>query len=196
MTPDEGLTPRELAAVRAALAGEANPNHLFGFAGALAPDHCVSASLLHARGTLLEQRRQLDPAVLQTMLAMLTSLAYAPPAATDPSTLLRLRAQIDALARMHRLDPRPIYRGVRAAAEDLVLNGGGALVDLPRPAAQLAQLIVVQLGPVRFVQPSAVRLALPPTAALASADEHASRARWVRQYEQEAHLYERFGVVR
>lgn len=66
ITPfDLGLSGADLAAIRMALRGEMNPNHLVGFASALAADHPVSASLLYARGALLEQR----PRVKQDELA-------------------------------------------------------------------------------------------------------------------------------
>ena len=57
ITPfDFGLSAADLAAIRIALQSEMNPNHLVGFASTLAGDHPVSASLLYARGALLEQR--------------------------------------------------------------------------------------------------------------------------------------------
>lgn len=57
ITPfDLGLSGADLSALRMALRSEMNPNHLTGFASTLAADHPVSASLLYARGALLEQR--------------------------------------------------------------------------------------------------------------------------------------------
>lgn len=53
---DPGLTGDELVAIRTALLHEGNPRHISGFASTLEPYFPVSASLLRAKGILLECR--------------------------------------------------------------------------------------------------------------------------------------------
>ena len=185
--PDPGMTPPELTALRQALRTEYNPNHLFGFASAMAPDHCVSASLLHARATVLEMRRRMDPNVLHQLLEAVTARAYGAPA-TDPTAALRRRNELETYARRSRVDPRPLYRAVRSAAGDLVIDPSADLRDLPPPVAGLAEVLVLQLGPVRVLSSDLVHRALPPSRELTTADEYARRLRWLRQYQQEALL--------
>jgi hypothetical protein len=190
--PDIGLSLPELAAVRRGVLVETNPNHLLGFAAALAPEHCVSASLLHARAETLELRRTIDPRALHSILAAIAALATQPaPPSLHEAELLRRRYAVDQAAAHLRTDPRILYGAVRSAAGDLVVDDTGRLDDLPAAVADLARALVerieVQGAPaVRVLNPSSVRIALPPSTGMTAHDQLERRARWVRQYAQEA----------
>lgn len=181
--PDVAMTAAELSAFRTALTSEANPNHLFGFAAALAPDHCVAASLLHARGAVLERRRGVAPAALVHLLAQLGELARASSTpATPTNVLVRRRLDLDRLAHGRRLYPVSIYRTTRELAGAMVVDEHANTSDVPAPILMFARTIVLSVGPVRVLDAAAVRLGLPPTVALTSPHEHEERARWVRHY--------------
>ena len=193
LAPDVGMTLPELAAVRRALACERNPNHLLGFAAALAPEHCVSASLLHARAELLEQRRCVDPRCLQAALAAVGAIAMTPMAASAQHTLLlQHRAAVDRYASLLRGDPRVLYAAVRSAAGDLVVDDSATLDELPSCVRDLSRSLVERVEVsgvpvVRVLHPTSVRVALPPSGATV-ADQLERRGRWVRQYIQEARI--------
>ena len=206
------MTNAEAIAFRDAITGETIPSHLFGFASALAPDHCAAASLLHARATLLEQRHMVDGAMLAQLLQGLQKLAFepsmVPPAAQQ--VLLGHRRQLDAHAASYRAPPALLYRKVRQTAGEMVVDGGATFADVPHAVVATARALVVQLvGPanetsaslslrsgrtrprsllVRVVDPARVRLALPPTVHLTSASEAEDRARWVRHYARAARM--------
>lgn len=185
--PDSLMTPEEVLAVRTAITTELNPTHLFGFAGTLYPDHCTSASVIHARGQLLERRRSFDVPALQLLLDAVVQAAFAPsPSATPPQALVRARTLVDATAHRLRIDPRQLHRAVRRAAGDLVVDEHAQFHDLPQPVAALARQVVLTLGPVRVLDADAVRVALPPCVALATPEEQQQRATWVRHYLREA----------
>ena len=62
---DPGLTGDELEAIRTALLHERNPRHLSGFASSCEPYFPISASLLRAKGILLECRARRNSARLK-----------------------------------------------------------------------------------------------------------------------------------
>ena len=187
---DPAMTRAETTAFYDAITGETIPSHLFGFASALAPDHCAAASLLHARAALLEQRHMMNGAMLTQFLQGLQKLAFEP-SMTTPATqqvLLGHRRQLDALATSHRAPPALLYRKVRQTAGEMVVDGGSTFADVPHAVVAAARALVVQLGPVRVVDPTRVRLMLPPTIHLTSPSEAEERARWVRHYARAARM--------
>lgn len=185
---DVGMTSAEAAAFRDAVAHETNPSHLFGFASALAPDHCAAASFLHARAALLEQRRTLGGPALAQLLLALQSLALKGSATPMPQALVDGRRQLDALAASYRAPPALLYRKARQTAGEMVVDPNATFADVPHAVVAIARALVMQLGPVRVVDPARVRLALPSTVHLTSPSEAEDRARWVRHYAREARM--------
>lgn len=184
---DAGMTSAEVQAFRAALLREMNPNHLFGFASALAPDHCTSASLLHARGMLLEKKRMLGALTVDRCLSGLRSLAlHAWPPRTAPQVLADARRELDTLARSLRVPPALLYRKARQTAGEMVVDTFATFADVPHAVVAIARPLVLDLGPVRVLDPQAVRLALPPATHLSTPSDLEERARWVRHYAREA----------
>ena len=182
------MSSAEANAVRAALRTEMNPNHLFGFAGALSPDHCIAACLLHARASALEGRRALG-AQLPGLLDTIAVLAERPSSSTiDQRLLLRRRIELETLARLLRVPPAVLYRKTRQTACELVLDDRALFPDVHQTILGLARPLILTIGPVRVLDPAAVRTTLPPTAALSSPTERDERARWVRHYAREARL--------
>ena len=182
------MADAEAAAFRDALVGESIPSHLFGFASALAPDHCAAASLLHARGTLLEQRRMMSGTTLAQLLLALQKLAFDPATVVAPQALLSGRRQLEALAASYRAPPALLYRKTRQTAGEMVVDDGATFADVPHVVVATARALILQLGPVRVVDPALVRLALPPTVHLTSPSEAEDRARWVRHYARAARM--------
>ena len=181
----------EADAVRAALRTEMNPNHLFGFAGALSPDHCIAACLLHARASALEGRRALGtqlPGLLDTIIVLAERSEYTTPSTVDPRLLLRRRIELETLARRLRVPPAVLYRKTRQTACELVLDDRALFPDVHQTILGLARPLVLTIGPVRVLDPAAVRTSLPPTAGLSSLTERDERARWVRHYAREVRL--------
>lgn len=188
--PDLAMTGSELGAFHVALACEANPSHLFGFAAALAPDHCVAASLLHARGAILERRRSLPRESLAPLLAAIIELARSPaPPRAATNVLVRRRLDLDRFAHVQRRPAVTIYRTTRELAGALVVDQQASVGDVPLPILAFARTILLTVGPVRALDGAAIRLVLPPTVALTSAHEREERARWVRHYERENRLW-------
>ena len=187
---DPAMTNAEAMAFRDAITGETIPSHLFGFASALAPDHCAAASLLHARAALLEQRHMMNGALLTQLLQGLQKLALEPSMMTSATqqALLGHRRQLDALAASHRAPPALLYRKARQTAGEMVVDGGSTFADVPHAIVAAARSLVVQIGPVRTVDPARVRLMLPPTVHLTSSNEAEDRARWVRHYARAARM--------
>ena len=186
---DPGITAAETAALRAAIATETIPSHLFGFASALAPDHCAAASLLHARGALLEHRRALDPRVLAEHLLVLRKLAFEPvQRMAAPQGFLGARQQLDALAASLRVPAPLLYRMTRQTAGEMVVDENATFADIPHAIVTTARALLVAIGPVRIVDPARVVLALPSTVHLTSRAEADDRARWVRHYAREGRL--------
>lgn len=184
---DAGMTAAELHAFREALLHETNPSHLFGFASALAPDHCTSASFLHARGTLLDKRRLLGPAAFTHTMGLITSLALeTEPPRTAPHTLLAARRALDEFARNLHVPPAILHRKARQSAGEMIMDEHAVFADVPHVIIAIARPLVLSVGPVRVLDPSAVRLALAPTTGLTSFSEAEDRARWVRHYAREA----------
>lgn len=186
---DPAMTNAEAMAFRDALARETIPSHLFGFASALAPDHCAAASLLHARATLLEQRHMMSTTTLAQLLLALQKRAFESVAA--PATqvvLLSGRRQLEALATSYRAPPALLYRKTRQTAGEMVVDDGATFADVPHIVVAVARALIVQLGPVRVVDPARVRLALGPTVHLTSTSEAEDRARWVRHYARAARM--------
>ena len=190
MMTDPAMTNAEAAAFRDAIMGETIPSHLFGFASALAPDHCAAASLLHARGALLEQRRMMSGDTLAQLLLALQKLAFEPPAppAATQHALLEHRRQLEALAASHRAPPALLYRKARQTAGEMVVDNGSTFADVPHAVVAAARALIVQLGPMRVVDPARVRLALGTTVHLTSPSEAEDRARWVRHYARAARM--------
>ena len=187
---DPAMTNAEVTAFRDAIAGETIPSHLFGFASALAPDHCAAASLLHARATLLEQRHMMAGAMLARLLQELQKLAFesaAPPAAAQQA-LLGARRQLEVLAASLRAPPALLYRKTRQTAGEMVVDEGATFADVPHAVVAAARALVIQMGPIRVVDPARVRLALGPTVHLTSPSEAEDRARWVRHYARAARM--------
>ena len=183
---DPSMSHAEAMAFRDAIVSETIPSHLFGFASALAPDHCAAASLLHARGTLLEQRHMMNGRALAQLLLALQKLAFEPaaaPAAVEQA-LLGNRRQLEALAASYRAPPALLYRKTRQTAGEMVVDGRATFADVPHVVVAAARALIVQLGPVRVVNPTRVRIALPPTVYLTLPSEAEDRARWVRHYQQ------------
>ena len=190
-TPDPQMTAAEDLAFETALRRETNPNHLYGFAHAMSPDHCVSASFLYARGSALDLRRRMDRRAFHALLAALSPMAARGCPSTahvDARSLARGRVLLDAIAHANHVDPRMYYRLVRQTAGELVVDEQASLTDLPAPVASLARLLVLSVGPVRVLDPAAVRASLPSSNALANAPQREERARWVRHYVREARL--------
>ena len=181
---DPSMTPAEAMAFRYAIASETIPSHLFGFASALAPDHCAAASLLHARGTLLEQRHMMSGRALAQLLLALQKLAFEPtaPPVNVQQALLSHRRQLEALAASYRAPPALLFRKTRQTAGEMVVDGRATFADVPHVVVAAARALIVQLGPVRVVDPARVRIALEPTVHLTSPAEAEDRARWVRHY--------------
>ena len=187
---DPAMTDAEAMAFRDAITTETIPSHLFGFASALAPDHCAAASLLHARAALIEQRRMMSAATLPQLLLALQKVAFepaAPPAAAQQA-LLGHRRQLEALAASLRAPPALLYRKTRQTAGEMVVDNGATFADVPHAVVAAARALVVQLGPVRVVDPARVRLALGTTVHLTSPSEAEDRARWVRHYARAARM--------
>lgn len=187
---DPAMTASEAAAFRDALATETIPSHLFGFASALAPDHCAAASFLHARATLLEQRRTMSaPALAQLLGTLATASLFAgSTGSVAHGSLLDGRRQLDALAAELRAPPALIYRKTRQTAGEMVVDDAATFADVPHAIVATARALIVQLGPVRVVDPVRVRLTLPPTVHLTSPSEAEERARWVRHYARAARM--------
>ena len=195
---DPSMTNAEAMAFRDAIASETIPSHLFGFASALAPDHCAAASLLHARGTLLEQRHMMNAATLAQLLQALQKLAFEPETSASLSrsalgphaaTLVAgHRRQLEALAASYRAPPALLYRKARQTAGEMVVDDRATFADVPHAVVASARALIVQLGPVRVVDPARVRLALGPTVHLTSPSEAEDRARWVRHYARAARM--------
>ena len=138
------MTPAEVAAVRTAMATESIPSHLFGFASALAPDHCAAASLLHARAALLDRRHTLEDRTLAQLLHILGQLALEPvPRPTAPQTLALLgaRRQIDALAASLRTPPPLLYRLARQTAGEMVVDETATFADVPHAVVVAARAL-------------------------------------------------------
>lgn len=184
IAPDMGMSGDEAAAFGSALLTEMNPNHLFGFTAALAPDHCVAASLLHARGVLLEQRRRFDRTVLDTLLESIAAMPQHV-GTIDPASL-QTRSMVDAIAAQMRLPPVVLYRLVRRSAGELVLDESAAFPEVPAPVVLMARGLVLSIGPVRVLDPHMVRTLLPPTIAFSTPQEQIERDRWVRHYRRAA----------
>lgn len=184
--PDDLMTADEVLSVWTALRTETNPSHLFGFASALAPDHCSSASLVHARACILEKRRSFDAPTLMHLLDAVRMAGSRTTPIASVQELVAARAWLDGAARQLRFDPRHLHRAARAAAGDLVLDAQARFPELPAPMIAIARRLLLTVGPVRVLDPAAVRVALPPSTALATDDERESRARWVRHYLREA----------
>ena len=185
---DQDMTSAEVAAFRDALAHETNPSHLFGFASALAPDHCSAASFLHARAALLDRRRTMSAPALAQFLAALQTLAAKASATPAPQAVMDGRRQLDGLAASYRAPPALLYRKARQTAGEMVVDEHATFADVPHAVVVLARALVVQLGPVRVVDPARVRLSLPSTVHLTSPTEAEERARWVRHYARAARM--------
>lgn len=185
---DPLMTPAEVVAFREALRNEDIPSHLFGFASALAPDHCAAASLLHARATLLEKRHMISPALLAQLLLMLQRHAFESMAlsmalsAQTQRALFDHRRQLEALAASYRAPPALLYRKARQTAGEMVVDDRSSFADVPHAVVAAARALVLPIGPVRIVDPARVRLALPPTVHLTSPSEAEDRGHWTRHY--------------
>ena len=181
------MTPEEAAAIRFALLHETNPNHLIGFSSALSPEHVVAASLLFARAQLIERRRELGTAATLRALETLNQLASA--SAPEPSPSARAMKQaLDSFARQTGIDFSLLEHAVVNAASDLLVNSEASLPELPPVGQALAHALLAEIAPgIRLIQPMADRLvqSLP---ALTSPGQRAERARWVRQYLEEARV--------
>ena len=181
------MTPDEAAAIRFALLHETNPNHLIGFASALSPEHAVAASLLFARAQLIERRRELGTATTLRALDVLNRLASE--ASLEPPPAARaLKQALDAYAHATRTDPATLGHAVVNAASDLLVNPAAAMPELPPVGQALAHALLAEIVPgIRLIHPMTDRL-MRTLSALTPPGQHAERARWVRQYLEEARV--------
>lgn len=179
------MTSAEAKAISYAIANETNPNHLVGFAAALAPEHAVPAGLLWARAQLIERRRSFAHADLHAALAHLAAIAEGRASVpTDPSHAT-LTAQVYALSQPLHRDPRLIFCDVLKVAGSLAIDNSANVGDVPVPVADLARRLVCEITPgIRFVHPHAATLPTSPMFTPPSQKEE--RARWVHQYLREA----------
>jgi hypothetical protein len=159
---DSGLLPDEVTMCENALLTERNPRHLHGIAATMEPYFPAAASILDAKGDLVEKKVLMDRSASRELERAVVQCAMSPAQLTrihqerDKLFAFCQRAQIpEMVAREHvkrhasmLIDPN--------ARPDNAFPAGMALASL------LPRTIQFQGRPMRIVCPFALREALPP----------------------------------
>lgn len=160
---DSGLLPDEVTMVENALLSERNPRHLHGIAATMEPYFPAAASILDAKGDLVEQKVLMDRSAARELEAAVADYAL------PPDLLAQIGAERDRLAAYVARFGIP-----EMVAREEVKRTAGALIDpngkMPRGslaagtplASLLPRTIRFQNRPIKIICPYALRAALPP----------------------------------
>lgn len=160
---DSGLSKEEVAMVEHALLNEQNPRHLHGIASTMEPYFPVAASLLDAKGDLVEKKRLMDRSASRDFERIVASEKVP---ASD-ALMLRTHGQnLDAYGRRLGIPPMVLREEIKRTASSLVdPNGvqGRAVLPAALPLARaLVRPIVVQGVPLKILSPYRMAIALVP----------------------------------
>ena len=148
---DPGLTGDELEAVRTALLHERNPRHLSGFASSLEPYFPITASLLRAKGILLECRARRNSARLreanERAAHQVAQRSRQGKAALDYMRQVRTNASVGQdLSRLTESESRGQWKDVARMWPELCTN-------LPERTYSLARMREVMQGSTQAPEP-------------------------------------------
>lgn len=159
---DSGLNADEISMIEKALLNERNPRHLHGIAATLEPYFPAAASILDAKGDLVEQKVLMDRQAARELENEIAR--YEIPRSSRDLLLSRSRELFAYAARMQI--PEMIAREeVKRIASSLIDPGGSRQTTMPA-ALPLARLLTRDIRVagrnLRIVCPYAIREALPP----------------------------------
>lgn len=159
---DHGLSHDEVSAVEHMLLTERNPRHLHGYAATLEPFFPVAATVLDAKGDLVEQKMLMDRAASRELEASVLQSSLDPNLA---AAIVRERDRLAGYARRLNLPPSVVREEVKS-----IVCGMNDPNSARRPnlnaAIPLARLLLRQIRfrdrSLRVACPYAARLAFPP----------------------------------
>lgn len=159
---DSGLTANEVSMIENALLNERNPRHLHGIAATLEPYFPAAASVLDAKGDLVEHKIMMDR---EASRELEQAIAANPLTPAQTRALVEARDALFAYAARMQIPEMIVREEVKRIAGSLIDPDGSRQTTMPAAlplARQLTREIRVQGRPLRIVCPYAVREALPP----------------------------------
>ena len=160
---DSGLLPDEITMVENALLTERNPRHLHGIAHVLEPYFPAAASILDAKGDLVEQKVLMDRSAARELERAITDYRL------TPQEVARIKHERERLAAYlsYALVPEMVAREeVKRGASSLIDPNGKPAATFPAGmplASLLPRTIAFQGRKLSIICPYALAEALPPS---------------------------------
>ena len=165
---DNGLSEEEAQVVHYALMNERNPRHLEGLASSLEPFFPISASLLRAKGLLIENRKVMDEGATKKFLESACKKSD-----TNPDVIAKKQA-FETFAQSSGSPIEVLRDEVKRAALKMAEEANvpsakppPILQHAPAPVLELARTIVRQVPDntnLAMICPDALKVSLPPKA--------------------------------